>query len=329
MNEFELISHIRARFRHHELLALPIGDDACWFPNLDTDLVSTDTLVEGIHFSRSYAKPLDVGWRLIAANLSDICAMGGTPRLILLSCSLPVDLAGDWMLQVIDGMVEACDTLLPKECPLPLGGGDTTQTRGPAVLTLTILGTAPKRGPLTRTGANEGDQVILFGPVGSSAAGLAVLEYPELVSNFKGLISCHLRPRPNVGLGIALGESGLLSGLIDISDGLGQDLQHLLASGGFGATIRYEDIPKDQELLTLASELNQTEYDWVIGGGEDFVLLGTVPVSLVESVRTLASAHNGIAYPIGEITKMGQPLRFVTSDGSSVIPANMGYQHFA
>lgn len=311
----------------HSWVTAGIGDDCAV---LDTGggtslLVTTDMLAEGVHFLRSGASPWRLGWKSLAVNISDIAAMGGEPAAAFLALGLTADLSEKFLLEFRDGLF-ACAA----EYRVDLLGGDTIRTRSDLVFSLTLLGRAPAGQVVTRGGARPGHRVMLGGPVGESAAGL------QLLGGVTGsvdtgdrdqLLKAHLEPRPQVALGRLLAREGMARAMIDISDGLLQDLGHICRESGAGADIDAGRLPLSGALRRAAESAGADPLEWALRGGEDYVLLFSVPPDLEEPARSAGRDELGIELlTIGEITA-GPQIR-VCRDGEWSETDPTGFTHF-
>lgn len=330
--EFELIEKIRALFDTPEGLTLGIGDDCAILDPGRFDLVTTDTLVEGVHFTRTFSSASDIGYKSIAVSMSDIAAMGGGPGAFFMNLTLGPDVDENFVDGLLAGMKEACDVLVPEGFEVAAGGGDITQSPGPTVITITMLGEASPAGPVTRSGALPGDRIALLGPVGLAAAGLAILEGKLEVDaedpHYESLINAHRRPAPRVVAGALLGLYGIPSALIDISDGLAQDLSHILSRSGVGATVEIHNLPRHAALTRLQSEHGFDVLDAMLRGGDDYELLIVVPPARMTKLWDLARRNEWDVHDIGEIRANNEGLRLVAPDGKKLDIDTTGYQHF-
>ncbi|MDN5680902.1 MAG: thiamine-phosphate kinase, partial [Ewingella sp.] len=227
--EFDLIARYFNRYRTARRdVQLGIGDDCALLTVAEKQLlaVSTDTLVEGIHFLKTI-DPADLGYKALAVNLSDLAAMGADPAWVSLALTLP-EVNTEWLEAFSDSLFDQLNYY-----GMQLIGGDTT--RGPLSMTLTIQGLIPMDRALTRSGDGVGDWIFVTGSLGDSAAGLALLLEQLTVDNAEHrdtLLQRHLRPTPRILQGQAL--RGLATAAIDISDGLISDLKHVLSASGCG-----------------------------------------------------------------------------------------------
>ena len=215
-----------------------VGDDAAVLAPTGGELVlTTDVMVEGIHFVRQRTGARDVGYKAIVVNVSDMAAMGASPRAAVCALVLPPDVEAAWVMELFGGMREACD-----EYALWLVGGDLSRGRD-ASIAVTVTGeVAPGRAVL-RSGAHSGDRVVVTGELGGSAAGLRLSAVPAKPTELQlALVRRHLRPAARVGEGGVLAAHGATA-MMDVSDGLAIDLSRLARASGAGATVVLGDVP--------------------------------------------------------------------------------------
>jgi thiamine-monophosphate kinase len=256
-------------------VSLSFGDDAAAVTQSSgrVILISSDAMVEGVHFDLTYFRPEDLGWKALAVNLSDIAAMGGTPLGFTTSLALPVEKSGSFVTRVYEGLLG-----LAHLSGTTLLGGDLCSSPGPVFLDLTILGEAKSARVLTRQGARPGDSLFVTGELGTSAIGRELLRrFPRRARYFSRLVKRHLRPVPRNQMGRWLAESCCASALIDLSDGLSTDLHHLCEGSRVGAVIDSERVPLPRISSKVSSLVNQPLLDYGLNGGEDYELLFTVP----------------------------------------------------
>lgn len=330
-SEFELIEKIKALFPVAEGVSVGIGDDGAVLDPGRFDLVTTDTIVEGVHFDRRWSTAHDIGWKALAVNLSDIAAMGGGPGVVFLNLVLPRDTSADFLDGLLDGMRVAMDELVPKSFQLSFGGGDTTTTSGPLVISMTLLGESSPAGPQLRHGAVPGDRIIVLGPLGLGAAGLELLSKDfdgvEL-DDFATLLAAHRRPTPRVYEGAILGLYGVPSAMLDVSDGFLQDLGHILRASKVGASIESHSLPRHPELVTFADVTGTDMLSLILTGGEDYELLFTVPPARMPKLWELARRYEWDVYDVGEVRSKSEGLRVIGSDGQPMeLPESFGYVH--
>ena len=251
-----------------------IGDDAAILEG--GQVVSTDTMVEGVHWDQRL-EPGDVGWKLVAVNVSDIGAMGGRPRWATLAMALPSPLDRGWVTAFFEGFAAAS-----RRFGLPLVGGDTTRSPGPRVLTLTVGGHAGA--PVRRDGARAGDDVWVTGELGRAAEAFgSTSPSPSAMAWFR-------RPEPPISFGAALAEAGLAHAMIDVSDGLARDLGRLCRASGVGASV-------DPALLPGGRPLPDA-----IAFGEDYELCFAATPGAQSAICSLASMHGIVVTRVGAFT---------------------------
>jgi len=327
VSEFELIERIRQRCAStRDDVRLGIGDDAALLavPLGQALAVSTDTLVEGVHFPPG-SRAFDIGWKALAVNLSDLAAMGATPAWATLALTLPRSDA-EWIEAFADGFAA-----LAREFKLALVGGDTTQ--GPLCITITVHGFVPEPLALRRSGAREGDAVYATGTLGDAAAGLRCLDKHD--ADAERLLSAPLhtreflierlnRPTPRVACGSVL--RGRAGACIDISDGLLADLGHVCAASGFAAELDLETLPASPALLTLFERDARASLQ--LAGGDDYELCFTAAPNVApQLLNDLARTGCG-ATRIGRIVA-GAGVRVRDARGDEFTPSRRSWQHFA
>ncbi|MRT02226.1 thiamine-phosphate kinase [Ewingella americana] len=319
--EFDLIARYFNRYRTARRdVQLGIGDDCALLTVAEKQLlaVSTDTLVEGIHFLKTI-DPADLGYKALAVNLSDLAAMGADPAWVSLALTLP-EVNTEWLEAFSDSLFEQLNYY-----GMQLIGGDTT--RGPLSMTLTIQGLIPVDRALTRGGASVGDWIFVTGSLGDSAAGLALLLEQLTVDNAEHrntLLQRHLRPTPRILQGQAL--RGLATSAIDISDGLISDLKHVLTASGCGARIDLDALPLSEALL--GSVDSDQALKWALTGGEDYELCFTVP-EINRGALDVALSHLGVDFTcVGQMAPLSEGITFLRS-GEPVELDWQGFDHFS
>lgn len=310
-------------------LRLGIGDDAALLdlPAGDTLAVTTDTLVAGRHFPLDTAA-FDIGWKALAVNLSDLAAMAARPLGVTLALTLP-EADEAWLAAFSEGFFTLADAHA-----VPLIGGDTT--RGPLSITVTALGGVPAAQALRRDGARAGDLVCVSGSLGDAGLGLALAlgqplawlgELPPL--HRRHALGRLQRPTPRLALGLAL--RGIATAAMDVSDGLIQDLGHLLAASGLGASLDLQRLPLSPALQFLAGEgegAQQQALSWALSAGDDYELLFTVPASAQPALEALSHQLELPLTCIGRLT--GEPgLRLDWQGRPWLHEATGGYRHFS
>jgi len=292
-----------------------IGDDAAvWRVGGGNIVATTDSLVAGVHFLPDRVSPEEVGWKALAVNLSDIAAMGGTPRWALVSLSLPGELEAAWVLSLYRGLLEAA-----RQYGVAVLGGDV-HASPVAEITVCLMGTVER--PLRRCGARPGDLIAVTGHLGGSAGGLRVLkgEAAPDPGTASALREAHMRPRPRVPEGKLLVEHGV-GAAIDISDGLVADLHHLCRLSGVGARVEAGRLPIHPGLSFLPAS---QALELALFGGEDYELLFTAPAERMEGLCGALSFTI-----IGEIVA-DRPGQVIVLDetGRPIAFDRRGWEHF-
>ena len=317
MNEFQFLDNLKAKYSLDK-----IGDDCAVLPkDAETDLLITaDMLVEDIDFRLDWTTPGSLGHKALAVSLSDIAAMGGTPKWAMLSLGIPESL---WKTDLIDNLYTGWFALA-NEFNVELVGGDVSRVSDKLVIDSIVGGEVAKGKAIRRTGAKPGDLIYVTGSLGGAAGGLKLLEKDRTVPKKTEISTAHLyrrqlEPTPQLETGKLLTDLDIATSLIDVSDGLSSDLFHICKQSGVGANIFAERLPIDDHLRnhfdaaeSLAMALN---------GGEDFELLFTVAK---ENNRALESMN--VTY-IGEITATSGVIE-LNRDGNLSILEPKGYRHF-
>lgn len=276
-----------------------IGDDCAVIggPGETVWLLSTDSLVAGVHFDLTWHPPRQLGRKAVAVNLSDVAAMGGTPRFLLLSLGLPRDLDAEVTNELLDGITEACE-----EDGCLLVGGDTVHSPGGLLLNLTVVGQQTADEVLYRHGARPGDIIWVSGCLGSAAAGLELCRRGLVADeHFAPLIGAHLAPRPRCRLGRALARGRLAHAMQDISDGIATDLAHLCLASGVGALIQEAALPAHPLLTEAADRCGLVPTNLMLRGGEDYELLWTAAAEDTPAIVHLAQTLDTPCRSIGTL----------------------------
>jgi thiamine-monophosphate kinase len=294
----------RAETGTTRLLSLGIGDDAALFqPTRGCETILTcDWFLEGTHFLRDKHPPDAVGWKSLARAVSDIAAMGGTPRCFLLSLALPESATGSWLAKFLRGLRRAA---LRFDCVL--AGGDTTK-RNEILINITVVGEVQSGRALHRDGANAGDLLYVSGRLGEAEQGLRLLRKDrDIVNRSEAQLRKHLYPEPRLALGQWLVTKRLATAAMDLSDGLSSDLPRLCEASGVGARIDAQKLPRVNPLLSTSPARRKTNtareneaLALVLHGGDDYELLFTVPRN--KASRVPASFEGVPLTAIGEIT---------------------------
>ncbi len=320
IGEFELIERIAALQGADSGVRIGIGDDAAVLaisPGHEL-AVTTDTLVAGVHFPLD-AKPADIGFKAVAVNLSDLAAMGATPRYATLALTLPSIEMG-FVEPLLGGIGEAL-----KRDGTTLVGGDTT--RGPFSITITAIGELPHGAALTRGGANAGDNVFVSGTLGDAAAALAMRGHWPILDEAGKLARSRLeqrlaKPHPRVSLGVAL--RGVASACIDVSDGLAQDLGHIARLSNVAIVVDVSLLPLSRALQTVVPD---PEQQWPFAfGGDDYELAFCAPPERTIQIECLAAELKLPLTCIGTVGP-GRDVHLLDRKGR-VREVPRGYEHF-
>lgn len=321
LGEFGLIDRIAERVARTAGVRIGIGDDAAALeptPGCVT-LVSTDMLLEGVHFDLALCDPVTLGRKSLSVNLSDIAAMGGTPRHALLSLGVPRELPVEFLDRFIKGFLERAE-----EFDVALVGGDTCSSRSGLVVAVTVMGEQLPGRVVSRGGARRGDLIFVTGTLGDSALGLKLLR--EGVREGAPVLK-HLDPPPRVPEGLALAEAGVPTAMIDVSDGLLADLGHILDLSGVGARVELSGIPLSPAFAARVPGPGEDPFIFPLAGGEDYELLFTAPPDRKEAATKALAPLGTRLSVIGEITAEG--MRVVAPDGSDYPVTARGYNHFS
>lgn len=299
-----------------------VGDDAAVLSYPDSRvLVTTDLLLEGVHFDFTYVPLKHLGYKAIAVNLSDIYAMNGIPRQVTVSLGISQRFTVEHIEELYAGMRLACEVY-----GVDIVGGDTTASKQGLVISITCIGDAKEDEIVYRDGAKDTDLICVSGNLGAAYMGLQLFEREKVASNgrkdfvpdFKGkeyLIERQLKPEPRRDIVEALRKAGVKpTSMMDISDGLSSELIHICKGSHAGCRIYEERIPIDYQTAVMAEELNMNLVTAALNGGEDYELLFTVPLSDFEKVSKIEDVHI-----IGRITREELGCAMVTRDGESEI----------
>jgi thiamine-monophosphate kinase len=286
--------------------------------------VTTDAVVEGVHFSRAYSSPADIGHKALAVNLSDLAAMAATPRWALLSLVLP----GSWPVADVEELVDGLAALAGR-LGVSVVGGNITRTDGPLVVDVTAGGEVGSRRWLTRSGARAGHEIYVSGSIGGAAAGLEMLDQGSGIGDRgSGCIDRHKRPEPRVRLGIAIGRARAAKAAMDLSDGLADGLRQIAAASGVGVRIESEALPIDPGAREWWTARGIDPVMAAVKGGDDYELLLAVPPKSGGALRSLA---RHVADPpltkIGVFTKDPRQLVVARAGHEDALPE--GFEHFA
>ena len=315
LSEKKLIQQIRRMAGGGESVRTGIGDDCAVLrlPPGDDLLVTTDFTIEKVHFRRGWHRPELVGQRCLTRGLSDIAAMGGKPEAAFLSLAVPGDLPQKWVDRFLKGLLE-----LAEDFKVPLAGGDTAESAGGIQADIVVVGSVPKGKAVLRSGAKPGERIYVTGELGGSAAALARLSKSKLVGagylrNFSG----YSLPRARVAVGQRLRQRGMASAMIDLSDGLSTDLEHICQESRVGAEIEAQAIPCAQ----VGGERKRVGLEFALHGGDDYELLFTSAAAVPAQVAGVRLTR------IGRTTRSAG-MRLIGADGEQQRLRAGGWEHF-
>lgn len=334
LGEHALLGRLLARLpRPSAQVLVGPGDDAAVLTPVRNErlVVTTDAVVEGVHFSRAHFAPADIGHKALAVNLSDLAAMAATPQWALLSLVLP----GDWLVADVERLVDGL-TALAVAHGVSVVGGNITRTTGPLVVDVTAGGTVEARKWLTRTGAIAGDEIWVSGTLGGAKAGLEMLREAGSVSPLvpRSLdeggdpvcLAKQRTPEARVRLGVAMGRGRAARAAIDLSDGLADGIRQIGAASGCGARIDASVLPTEPGAAAWWQARGVDPVMAAVTGGEDYELLFAVP----KKGGRLRQVRRHVANPV--MTRIGVWLKdpselVVERDGrDEALPP--GYEHF-
>lgn len=335
LGEFGLIEHLTKSFPvRNPSTKRGVGDD-CAVINYGADrdtLVTTDLLLEGIHFDLTYVPLIHLGYKAIVVNLSDVYAMNGTPRQVTVSLGISKRFTLEHIEQLYEGMRIACERY-----GVDLVGGDTSASVTGLIISVTCLGDAPKEDIVYRTGAKDTDLVCVSGNLGAAYMGLQLLERERHVSaemkdkdfqpDFSGkeyIIERQLKPEARRDVLEEMRDLGIRpTAMMDVSDGLSSELLHICKDSGVGCRVYEDRIPIDYQTALMAEELNMNLVTAAMNGGEDYELLFTVPLADHDKVARMKTARL-----IGRITKPELGAYMVTRDDQEIEILAQGWNAF-
>lgn len=298
-----------------------VGDDCAVIRNHDTDmLVTTDLLLEGVHFDLTYVPLKHLGYKSAIVNFSDVYAMNGTPKQITVSLGISKRFTVEHIEELYSGIRLACEIY-----GVDLVGGDTTSSRQGLVISITCIGEADPDKIVTRSGAKDTDLICVSGDLGAAYMGLQLLEREKVASvgqkdfepNFAGkeyLVERQLKPEARKDIVRELAQAGIVpTAMMDVSDGLSSELMHICNDSGVGCRVFEERIPIDYQTAIMAEEIDMNVITAALNGGEDYELLFTVPLHSHDKVKD----RPGVKV-IGHITKPELGCAMVTRDGAEI-----------
>ena len=322
LGEFGLISRLTENIKLTQPTSVRgVGDDAAVIDNKDQQtLITTDLLLEGIHFDLIYFPLKHLGYKAAVVNFSDIYAMNGKPQQITVSLGISKRFSVEDLEEFYDGVKLACQTY-----NVDIVGGDTTSSLTGFTISVTCIGVANSDSIIYRDGAKETDLICVSGDLGAAYMGLQLLEREKTVfagqqdfnPDFSGkeyILERQLKPEARKDIMVELNKLNILpTSMIDISDGLSSDLLHICSQSKVGCRVFEERLPIDYQTAMMAEAFNLNVSTVALNGGEDYELLFTVPLSLYEQVKIVPGIH-----VIGHITEINDQCKFVTRDGEEM-----------
>lgn len=309
-----------------------VGDDAAVLEYKDTEvLVTTDLLLENVHFDLTYVPLKHLGYKAAIVNISDICAMNGTPRQLTVSLGISKRFTVEHIEQLYSGIKVAC-----KLYGVDVVGGDTCASHQGLVISITCIGDAPKGSVVYRNGAHDTDLICVSGNLGAAYMGLQLLEREKVASagradfepDFAGkeyLVERQLKPEARKDIIEELAAAGIKpTAMMDISDGLSSELLHICKQSNVGCRIYEDRIPIDYQTAVMAGELNMNLVTAALNGGEDYELLFTVPLTDHEKVSKLKDVKT-----IGYITRPELGCAMITRDDNEITLKAQGWNPLA
>ena len=286
-------------------------------------LVTTDMMIEGVHFERAWFEAEDLGHKLLVRSLSDIAACGGTPLYYTLSIGIPVDGCSDF----IKGFSRSLRRLEGR-FSLSLTGGDVCATEERLFLDLQMLGRVEKGRFLSRAGASPGESIFLTGDIGGALLGLRILRETDDQRIHASRLAKLTRPEPRVDFGKELSRERIPGAVIDVSDGLSTDLGHLCRASQVGAIIEEESLPLSDHLLDPPLPLGEDPSSFAAASGEEYELLFTAPGGSRATLDRIAAETDTPVTIIGEVVEAAEGLRIRAKNGSTRRIEETGWDHF-
>ncbi|MCS6860945.1 MAG: thiamine-phosphate kinase [Abditibacteriales bacterium] len=335
LGEFGLIARLRARLSEGTTFAgaasrvlVGIGDD-CAVLQASGDkqlLVTTDALLENVHFRLDFGTARQLGWRTLAVNISDIAAMGGTPTAAVVCVGLTDGLTVEFVDELYAGIAECAERF-----GVSIVGGDTVKSPTALMLAVTLLGEVEPAHLILRSGAQPGDALLVTGSLGDASAGLALMLHPNHErqrATFAQLIAAHCLPQPRVAEMRAAVATGAVHAAIDLSDGLGGDLRRLAEESRVGAEVIAGALPISAACRAAAAALHRSPLEFAISGGEDYELLMAVAADKKDAVTQAIHQTTGTPVTcIGHITDRTGELWLREASGRTTA-LGKGYEHF-
>lgn len=327
IGEFGLINRFAKQFSNFGASnTLGIGDDCAILPLNENEsyIVSTDLLIEDIHFLRNKITPFELGYKSLAVNLSDIAAMGGQPQFSFLSIAIPKDVEVEYLDQFIEGYHQ-----LSSKYNTNLMGGDTTKSVDRLAINVLVVGKIENNKIKLRSDAQTNDIICVTGNLGDSAGGLQILlDQLPVNQKSKQLLDAHHLPEPRIKEGLFLSQFKGVHAMMDISDGIASDLRHILNASKQSATIELQSLPTSEVLQQLAKEHYWDITQMATSGGEDYELILTIDSNYFEGIAPkFYQRFQKPLYKIGTITE-GMPKISWTNNGKKIETNQSGFNHF-
>lgn len=323
LGEFGFISRIAASVTGGHGVITGIGDDAAvtaLTPGMQL-LTSTDMLLEDVHFRQAWHPPYQLGCKSLAVNISDIAAMGGIPRWATLSLAIPPGLPLDFLDEFTRGFLA-----LATDHGVALVGGDTCASKQGLAISVTIMGEQAPERILRRSGAQPGDDIWVTGTLGDAALALQLLEKQQPVA--EAFANRLLAPIPRTAAGLALATSGMVTAMIDISDGILADFGHIAELSGMGGIIRLHDLPLSPQFQSASTALPSLSSALALTGGEDYELCFTAPPTAREKIHAVMKNCGIEVTPVGIVTSVPEVVVHDVA-GNCFDLSHQGFNHFS
>lgn len=330
IGEFSLIERVQRLVAiERPDIVVGIGDDVAVLGEEGDDLLlaTVDSQVEEVHFLRARITPAQLGRRALAINVSDIAAMGGRPLYALVSLVLPNDLELAWVEDLYRGLRAEAD-----RCGVALIGGNMARSPGGICIDVTVLGRVRREQLLLRSGARPGDQILVTGQLGDSAAGLRLLREAApapVAPEHAALLERHLTPTPRLREAGIIAQARRATAMIDVSDGLSSDIGHICARSGVGVRLWAARLPISAAARAIAGAAGVLPWQMALSGGEDYELCFTAPPAAADELAAAIVRETGTPVTVvGEIVPVEEGRRLVLPDGTEVALEARGWEHF-
>jgi thiamine-monophosphate kinase len=328
LGEFDLIKWLIKKYSEDGgIISKSFGDDAIWetiSPGYEL-LITTDLLIEDIHFNLDYTNAFNLGYKSLAVNLSDIAAMGGIPRFFLISLGIPKYISLNFLEEFYKGLNH-----LSRNYKIALAGGDTSKSEY-FTINIVLIGEVPFSEKIRRDTAKAGDLIYVTGSIGDSALGLKILKNGSDPQKNKAQIKKHLTPTPRIEIARAIAKNHLATSMIDISDGIIADLNHILEGSNLGAEIRLDWVPFSSNIDTNSiNTLDSPEKNIILAlsGGEDYELLFTSPLTFKKKISQISTQFNIPINCIGNTTNAKGELKIINHEHKQMDILVKGFDHF-